>query len=154
MVTEKIRVTKKFTFDMAHALYGHDGPCANIHGHTYHLAVTIFGSPLQNLTNPKDGMVIDFTDLKNIVKKEVIDRFDHSLVLNGKSPHTKIEVLHQQFNKIILVPFQPSCENMLIEIKNSLVHFFNVHHQLISLRLDETPTSYAEWHLNDNQKAF
>ena len=99
----------------------------------------------------KDGMVIDFTDLKNIIKKEVINRFDHALVLNGNSPHNKIEVLHQQFNKIILVPFQPSCENLLIEIKNTLVGFFNAHHQLISLRLDETPTSYAEWHFSDNQ---
>ena len=154
MENEKIRVTKKFTFDMAHALYGHDGACANIHGHTYHLAVTIFGSPLIEINNPKNGIVIDFTDLKSIVKKEVIDRFDHALVLNGNSPHSKVEVLHNQFNKIILVPFQPSCENMLIEIKNTLIHFFNVRHQLISLRLDETPTSYAEWHLSDNQKAL
>ena len=154
MENEKIRVTKKFTFDMAHALYGHDGACANIHGHTYHLSVTIFGSPLMEINNPKDGMVIDFSDLKTIVKKEVIDRFDHALVLNGNSPHNKVEVLHQQFNKISLVPFQPSCENMLIEIKNILIHFFNVRHQLISLRLDETPTSYAEWHLNDNQKVL
>ena len=154
MLIEKIRVTKKFTFDMAHALYGHDGPCANIHGHTYHLSVTIFGVPLQDVSNPKNGMVIDFTDLKNIVKREVIDRFDHALVLNGNSPHKKLEELHQQFNKIIFVPFQPSCENLLIEIKNSLIHFFNIQHQLISLRLDETPTSYGEWHLSDNQKAL
>lgn len=151
MEIENIRVTKKFMFDMAHALYGHDGACANIHGHTYNLAVTIFGAPLQESTNPKNGMVIDFGDLKKIVQREVIERFDHALVLNGNSPHSKVEVLHQQFNKIILVPFQPSCENLLIEIKNTLVHFFNVHHQLISLRLDETQTSFAEWHLSDNQ---
>ena len=150
MKIENIRVTKKFMFDMAHALYGHDGTCANIHGHTYHLAVTIFGVPLQESESPKNGMVIDFGDLKKIVQREVIDRFYHALVLNENSPHSKVEVLHQQFNKIILVPFQPSCENMLIEIKNTLVHFFNVH-QLISLRLDETPTSFAEWHLSDNQ---
>ncbi len=154
METEKIRVTKKFTFNMAHALYGHDGPCANIHGHTYHLAVTIAGSPLQETNHPKNGMVIDFGDLKSIVQREVVERFDHALVLNGNSPHSKVEVLHQQFNKIILLPFQPSCENMLVEIKNSLLHFFDIKHQLISLRLDETPTSYAEWHLSDNLKAL
>ena len=151
MKEDKIRVTKQFTFDMAHALYGHDGACANIHGHTYHLSVTILGSPMQQADNPKNGMVIDFTDLKAIVNKQVIARFDHALVLNGNSPHKDVTGLHQQFNKILLLPFHPSCENMLIEIKNTLLSFFNTpNQQLILLRLDETPSSYAEWHLQDN----
>jgi len=45
---------------MAHALYGHDGPCNNIHGHTYHLHITILGSPVEEAGDPKNGMVIDF----------------------------------------------------------------------------------------------
>lgn len=151
MKTQRIRVTKKFIFDMAHALYGHDGPCRNIHGHTYHLHVTVLGAPLNKATNPKDGMVADFGDLKGLVKKEVTDHFDHALVLNGNSPHKNIEVLHQQFNKIILVPFQPTCENLLLEIRRRLTPFFSRQQQLISLRLEETPTSYAEWHLSDNK---
>ena len=150
MENEKIRVTKKFTFEMAHALYGHDGACANIHGHTYHLAVTILGTAKQEPKHPKDGMVIDFTDLKKIVCREVIDRFDHSLVLNKNSPHYLLKTLQETFPKIVWLPFQPSCENLLVEIKNSLIHFFDAHHQLICLRLDETSTSYAEWHVNDN----
>lgn len=150
MQPQKIRVTKRFTFDMAHALYGHDGSCANIHGHTYHLSVTIRGIAIQDNTHPKNGMVIDFGDLKKIVHKEVVERFDHALVLNGNSPHNKVEVLFQQFNKIILVPFQPSCENLLLEIKDSIMPALGKMHQLVSLRLDETPTSFAEWHLSDN----
>ena len=151
METEKIRVTKKFIFDMAHALYGHDGPCKNIHGHTYHLFVTIIGTPQEEINHPKNGMVIDFTDLKELVKKEVTNHFDHALVLNGNSPHKNVEILHQQFDKIILVPFQPTCENLLIEIKNRLIPFLSGVQQLISLRLEETQTSYAEWHLSDNK---
>jgi 6-pyruvoyltetrahydropterin/6-carboxytetrahydropterin synthase len=148
---EKVRVTKKFIFDMAHALYGHDGPCKNIHGHTYHLFVTIIGKPNSEINNPKNGMVIDFTDLKDLVKKEVTDHFDHALLLNGNSPHKNVETLHQQFDKIIFMPFQPTCENLLLEIKNRLSPFLSEQQKLISLRLEETPTSYAEWHLSDNK---
>jgi 6-pyruvoyltetrahydropterin/6-carboxytetrahydropterin synthase len=149
--TEKIRVTKKFIFDMAHALYGYDGPCKNIHGHTYHLHVTILGVAISEANHPKNGMVIDFTDLKDLVKKEITDHFDHALVLNGDSPHKNIEVLHQQFDKIILVPFQPTCENLIVEIKDRLVPHLSGAQQLISLKLEETPTSFAEWHLSDNK---
>lgn len=147
----KIRVTKKFTFDMAHALYGHDGPCKNIHGHTYHLSVTLLGETINDDTSPKNGMVIDFGELKSLLKKNIIDVFDHALVLNGDSPYKNLEVLHQQFDKIILTPFQPTCENLLIDIKNRIENSFTQGNiKLIGLRLDETPTSYAEWFLCDN----
>ena len=59
-----IRVTKKFNFEMAHALTGHDGPCKNIHGHSYFLFITISGKPINDSTDPKNGMVMDFSDLK------------------------------------------------------------------------------------------
>ena len=56
---------------MAHALFGYDGPCKNIHGHTYHLSVTLIGSPTQDTDDVKLGMVIDFSDLKKIIKDAI-----------------------------------------------------------------------------------
>ena len=100
MVHQKIRVTKKFTFDMAHALYGYDGPCRNIHGHTYHFSVTLIGEAIQDNTLPKNGMVIDFTELKHIVSENVIQIFDHALVLNANSPHSKLNELKDTFEKV------------------------------------------------------
>ncbi len=67
-----IRVTKDFTFDMAHALYGYDGPCKNIHGHTYHLSITLLGKPIADIEHVNLGMVIDFVELKDVVKKHII----------------------------------------------------------------------------------
>ena len=64
-----IRITKKFSFETGHALYGYDGKCKNVHGHSYKLSVTVIGSPITDLSNVKLGMVIDFTDLKKIVKE-------------------------------------------------------------------------------------
>ena len=48
----KIRITKKFTFEAGHALYGHNGKCKNIHGHSYKLSVTVLGNPIHNSNNP------------------------------------------------------------------------------------------------------
>ena len=59
-----VKVTKIFTFEMAHALLDYDGACRNVHGHSYKLYVTIFGEPIQSPGHPKDGMVMDFKDLE------------------------------------------------------------------------------------------
>ena len=71
-----IRITKQFTFETGHALYGYDGKCKNVHGHSYKLSVTVIGTPISDLNNVKFGMVIDFGDLKKIVKEEIVDIFD------------------------------------------------------------------------------
>ena len=146
----KIRLTKQFPFEMAHALYGHDGPCRNIHGHSYRLEVTIMGTPIDDLSHPKNGMVMDFTDLKKIVKDQIIDQFDHALVLNGNSPHKNIPELDHNFEKVIFVDYQPTCENLLTDFRRRIVDLLPQKVLLITARLYETATSFAEWRTEDN----
>ena len=62
-----IRITKQFNFETGHALYGYDGKCRNVHGHSYKLSVTVIGKPITDTSHVKLGMVIDFGDLKNMV---------------------------------------------------------------------------------------
>ena len=62
-----IRVTKEFRFEMAHVLFNYDGPCRNVHGHSYILYVTLAGQPMNSPGEPRNGMVIDFGDLKKIL---------------------------------------------------------------------------------------
>ena len=83
-----IRITKEFKFEMAHALLDHDGPCKNIHGHSYQLSVTLKGNPIENSSNPKEGMVVDFSDLKKLVNEEIVNPFDHALMLNKRTSST------------------------------------------------------------------
>ena len=150
MKAQKVRVTKRFTIDMAHALYGYDGPCKNIHGHTYHLSVTLLGTPIQDITDVKLGMVVDFGDLKKIVKEIILDRFDHALVLNEVAPYSRSEIISSEFEKVLLVPYQPTCENLLLYFVEELKDKFEHHCTLVSIRLEETPTSFAEWFAGDN----
>ncbi len=76
----KIRLTKEFSFETAHALGEYDGLCRNIHGHSYRLFVTVAGTPSDRDDDPKKGMVMDFGDLKRIVRRLIVEPFDHALV--------------------------------------------------------------------------
>ena len=146
-----IRITKKFSFETGHALYGYDGKCKNVHGHSYKLSVTVIGSPITDLSNVKLGMVIDFTDLKKIVKEEVVDQFDHATVFNQTTPHIELaKELKDRGHHVILVDYQPTSENMSVDfaarIKSRLPEGIN----LFSLKLQETESSFAEWFASDN----
>ena len=140
-----IRLTKIFHFEMAHALYGYDGPCKNIHGHSYELEVTIAGIPLDNNADPKYGMVMDFSDLKSIVKEQIIDRLDHALLLNGNTPHKHIQGLDNTFENVIYVNYQPTCENMLLDFVQRVKGLLPGRVKLVAMKLKETPNSFAEW---------
>src|SRR5688572_24840416 len=109
----RIRLSRKFTFETAHALLGYDGACRHIHGHSYKLVVTVIGTPLLDETHPKNGMVMDFGDLKKTVEISVIKRLDHALLLNENAPSDLINALKLNNEKLLLLPYQPSCENML-----------------------------------------
>lgn len=145
----KLRVTKLFTFDMAHALEGYDGLCKHIHGHTYHLSISLLGEVKNESGNPKDGFVMDFKELKELVKTNVLDVFDHSLVLNEKSDFLENKKPGFSDERIILTPFQPTCENLLLHFVSIIKNKLPLNIELISVRLDETPTSYAEWLKSD-----
>ena len=151
LIMAKIRITKAYKFDMAHALPGHDGLCKNIHGHSYELLVTLIGEPINDQNSPKNGMVIDFKDLKKIIKDLIVDQFDHSLVLRDDTPEALLTQMQIAYSRIILVNYQPTSENMIIDfanrIKNRLPDNVKLHH----LKLWETVTSYTEWYAEDNE---
>jgi len=140
-----IRITKIVHFEMAHALEGYDGLCQNIHGHSYQLRVTVIGIPVEDYKSPKNGMLMDFSDLKQIVEQAIISKYDHALVLNSKTAPLTIDLLRKHYNRTITVNFQPTSEQMLIEFANVLQNALPSNVRLHSLRLDETDTSYAEW---------
>jgi len=144
-----IRITKEFKFEMAHALHGYDGLCKNIHGHSYKLWVTVKGEVRDENSHVKDGMVIDFAELKEIVKPEIIDKYDHSLVLNANSPHASIDL--SAFEKVFYLPYQPTSENLVMDFATIIQSRMTKRIILCKVVLSETATSFAEWNLEDNQ---
>ena len=144
----KVRITKEFKFEMAHALHGYDGLCANIHGHSYRLWVTVRGDVKQENKHIKDGMVMDFDDLKSIINPTIIKKYDHSLVLNANSPHANLDL--SAFDKVYYLAYQPTSENLVTDFANSIISLLPENVELLKVVLSETVSSFAEWNKDDN----
>lgn len=150
-MSNHIRITKQFSFETGHALYGYDGKCKNVHGHSYKLDVTVIGKPISDSNNVKYGMVIDFGDLKKIVKEEIVEVFDHATVFNKNTPHvTLAKTLEEQGHNILLVDYQPTSEMMVIDFATKIKKRLPKNIALHSLKLQETDSSFAEWFAYDN----
>ena len=121
-------VTKLFEFEACHHLPHYDGACHNIHGHSYKLEVTVSGQVSKNENDPKCGMIIDFKDLKAIVKSVAVDKYDHSN-LNEFFPNPTAEIMVKQ---------------IAVDIMSKLPQEV----YLMSCKLWETSTSYAEWNVS------
>lgn len=146
-----IRITKRFSFETGHALYGYDGKCRNVHGHSYKLYVTVIGHPISDTTHVKLGMVIDFSDLKVIVKNKIVDVFDHATVFNKNTPHVELaKELSDRGHNVLLVDYQPTSEMMIIDFANVIKQELPSHIKLHSLKLQETDSSYAQWFASEN----
>lgn len=135
-------ITKEFQFDMAHRLYDPTlttiqnaevfGKCFNIHGHTYKLFVTVEGSL-------KNGMIINFVDLKRIINEKIIDKFDHKILLTRKDP-----LLTDLYNHAVIMDKPSTCENQ-IDVIWDLVEsqLAQLGILLKKIKLYETPTSFC-----------
>jgi len=143
----KIRITKEFDFEAAHALDGYSGKCKDIHGHSYHLEMTFIGTPKSEIGLSDCGMVVDFGDIKKIVKTQILPLFDHRLILRKDTRFKEIQSINE---RIRLVDYQPTCENMLIEIVEILKRNEPKGAKLVNGFLRETANSYAEWRQEDN----
>jgi len=136
---------------MAHALHGYDGPCKNVHGHSYRLLVTVSGVPVSDGASPKNGMLIDFNILREIVQKKIIDRFDHSLVISNDFDEERKRMMLDAFGNILILNYQPTCEKLVENFAAILGDALPTGVKLHSLRLYETAKSYAEWYASDNE---
>jgi len=141
-----IRLTKIFSFEMAHAIYGYPGACKNIHGHSYELHVTVSAENNNNSYIPVPGFIIDFKEIKKMVTTGIIEKFDHKVILSRefllKNPSCSLQ------ENLVIWEAEPTAENMLLFIQQALRKKLPDNIKLVHLKLFETKDSYAEW-LND-----
>lgn len=110
-------ITKEFTFDAAHHIVGYKGLCANVHGHTYKLWVTLKLPSMNQI-----GIAYDFKDLKERVKTEIIDKLDHK-DLNDIYEQTTAEFMSQAIYFTLKDAGVPVYEIKLWETPTSFVTF-------------------------------
>jgi 6-pyruvoyltetrahydropterin/6-carboxytetrahydropterin synthase len=138
-----IQITKIFYFEMAHAITGYEGPCSQIHGHSYVLHVTISRSKENDDFIPSPGMLLDFKQLKAIVNAAIIRQLDHKLLLSKNFlKKRKGEIIG---NNLVTWDVEPTAENMVIFMQSAITELLPEGIGLVSLKLYETRDSYAEW---------
>ncbi len=141
-VKKMFKIAKEFSFDMAHMLDGHDGKCQNLHGHTYKLQVEVNGDLIAEGT--KRGMVMDYSDLKSVVKREILDPMDHAYIydLNSDRESQVAKLLIDLNSKVYGIPSRTTAEEMA---KYMFEKLEKVNLPVSLIRLWETPTSYCEY---------
>jgi 6-pyruvoyltetrahydropterin/6-carboxytetrahydropterin synthase len=138
-----VRISKTFTFEAAHFLPKYDGLCKNIHGHSYQLTVTLKGTPEQDKSSCKVGMLMDFSILGDLVKNKLLIHFDHALIIE--------EGIDFSFStKLLRVNYTPTCENLIVDIGSRLRNILPSNISLFSLLLYETKNNFCEWYADDN----
>jgi 6-pyruvoyltetrahydropterin/6-carboxytetrahydropterin synthase len=142
-----IQLTKIFNFEMAHAIHGYQGACKNIHGHSYELHVTVSASEGYDQYIPAPGFIIDFKQIKKIVTTAIVEKFDHKIVLSHNFLVQNSSFLSPE--NLVTWQVEPTAENLLFFIKETLLNKFPENVKLLQLKLFETKDSYAEW-INTN----
>lgn len=136
-----MKISKEFRWEMGHRIPGHEGPCKNVHGHSYKMILEITGDIADN------GMIIDFYDMGLIVNP-VIESLDHSFLCQ-KNDDIMFNFLKENKMKYFVVDFCSTVENIcsylakIISGKIDKIKYPNI--KVLSVKIFETPNSYAEF---------
>jgi 6-pyruvoyltetrahydropterin/6-carboxytetrahydropterin synthase len=141
-------ITTRLEFDAGHRIPNHKSNCKNLHGHRYAIEVTVTGPIHEDSESSDFGMVIDFSDVKQIIKDLVVERWDHAFIVYQDDKEI-INFLNTIPNhKTVIFPVVPTAENMASEAYRILSVEFKkrFNHQLTikRIRMYETPNSWAD----------
>lgn len=140
-----LEITKTIEWDMAHRVPNHNSKCKNLHGHRYRLEVSVQGEIISTSGASDEGMVVDFHDLKVLLKKHIADALDHVCMY-----YEHDELLRNFFEEnkdkltAMKVPFIPTAENTLLWCYERLKSHLPSHLTITQCKLYETPNSWAQ----------
>lgn len=134
-------LTAEASFDGAHFLAGYEGKCSNLHGHRWRVILKIKTDSLQS-EGQQRGMVVDFGDIKNVLKKET-DYFDHTFIYEeGSLKEATVAALKSENFLMRVVPFRPTAENFSKYFYEKFTGYgFNV----AEVTVYETPNNCASY---------
>ena len=143
-----MEITTKLEFDAGHRIPHHKSSCKNLHGHRYALEVTIKGQVISDKSSLDFGMVMDFKDAKELIKKTIVEEWDHSFIVN-KDDTVVLKFLESlDDHKTVIFPLVPTAENMaLVAMEKLRISFDEEFGSLIKpfkVRLYETPNNWAD----------
>lgn len=143
-----MQITTRLEFDAGHRIPDHKSQCRNLHGHRYAMEITLAGDIIEQAGTSENGMLMDFSDVKAIARKAIVDPWDHAfLVYRGDTQ--VLEFLNSlPGHKTVVMDRIPTAENMAQEAFRILDALYRTgygnHLRLVRVRLYETPNSWAD----------
>ena len=143
----KMKIGKVIQWDMGHRVLNHRSVCKGLHGHRYKAEICVKGDLIKEKGVSEEGMVIDFADIKKVALKFIQEELDHAFMVWDKDDELLEFFKNSDGHKPVIVPFTPTAENVAAyifkELKDKFTDVFQTGLRLQSVKLWETPTSYA-----------
>ena len=142
-----MKIGKVIQWDMGHRVLNHRSVCKGLHGHRYKAEICVEGKLIEEKGASEEGMIIDFADIKKVAQKFIQEELDHAFMVWDRD-HELLEFFKSsQGHKPVIVPFTPTAENVAAyifnELKDKFADVFQTGLKLQSVKLWETPSSYA-----------
>ncbi len=145
-----ISVTRKLEFDAGHRIPDHRSQCRNLHGHRYVLEITLSGEVVQTPGQSDTGMVMDFSEIKQIAKTHVVDVWDHAFLVYEGDVAVRDFLATLPDHKTVVLDRIPTAENLAAIIFTRLAPEYQGAYggqlRLSRVRLYETPNCWADCH--------
>lgn len=143
-----MRITRRLEFDAGHRIPHHAGQCRHLHGHRYAIEITLSGEIIRAAGAAGEGMVMDFSDVKHIAKRMLVDHWDHAFLVHAADRVVADFLASLPGHKTVVLPVVPTAENLAAEafriLDAAYHHTYGNRLQLERVRLFETPNNWAD----------
>lgn len=141
-------ITRRLEFDAGHRIPSHASQCRHLHGHRYALEVTLSGEVIKTPGAPQEGMVMDFSDVRDVARREIVDRWDHAFLVYANDREVVDFLASLPGHKTVVFDFVPTAENLAREafrvLDAAYRDAYGNHLRLEQVRLYETPNNWAD----------
>lgn len=143
-----MRITRRLEFDAGHRIPGHDSQCRHLHGHRYAIEITLSGAVIDTDGAPNQGMVMDFSEVKAIARRALVDDWDHAFLAYAGDSKLLEFLATLPGHKTVVLATVPTAENLALEAFRTLDEAYRDRYgnvlQLEKVRLYETPNCWAD----------
>lgn len=151
-----MRITRRLEFDSGHRIPDHQSQCRHLHGHRYAIEITLAGEVIRQAGSPLNGMVMDFSDIKALAKRNLVDAWDHAFLV-WRGDVAVVSFLESlPGHKTVVLDVVPTAENLAIVAFDLLDQVYRDtygnHLRLEQVRLYETPNCWADAARGDSNR--
>lgn len=143
-----MHITTRLEFDAGHRIPHHKSQCKNLHGHRYAIEITLSGEIIHDAEASEDGMVMDFSDVKAIAKRVIVEQWDHAFLVYKEDKVIRDFLSTLPNHKTVIFPTVPTAENMAYEafklLQSEYQDSYGNQLKLEKVRLYETPNNWAD----------